>query len=324
METPEMMTPTVPTEDSPVSNAHPISRRRVLQLAGAGTASALAGCAWILPDSTATVIEDTTFQGTSVVVHLPDDTDADAIDLRSPSDELLHTASIGRQSTVSLPLYLSATNSPRSPGEYTLVAVATSDNGESQTLDEQSLSLTSAFTVREIRPVSDPQVGTSFPFDAKVQLTIKNTGTLPLMIDYIGFTRGVPKPTPPPSQTDGTSPDYRFIAGEGFPIPIGGTPTFESGFAPLWTRGGSRTDGAVGVPKDSASWQQVKTNHCNGEQYPASLVIESGQGPTHRLTVTFKYAGTAARKGSYSTDYGCTNVTVTSIDRKPTRTSTPQ
>ena len=322
-----MMTTTIPTEASPMSDGHPLTRRRLLQLTGTGTASALAGCAWLLPGSTATVIEDITVQGTSAVVHLTDDTAADAIDLRSPSGELLHTASIGRQSMVRVPLYLSATNSPRAPGEYTLVAVATSDGGESQTLDKQSLSLTSSFAVREIRPVSDPHTGTSFPFDAKVQLTIENTGTLPLMINYIGFTNGVSNPNPPPSQTGGNSPHYALIIGDGFPIPIGGTPTFESRFAPLWSNGATRADGAVGVPQDDASWQQVTTNHCTGEHHPATLVIVPGHGPTHRLTVTFKYAGPAARMGPYTTDYGCTNVTVSSIDRPntpTTHTSTPQ
>jgi hypothetical protein len=282
-----MMTTMAPTEGSPVSDAYP-TRRRVLQLTGAGTVSALAGCAWILPGSTATVIEDLTFQGTSVVVHLPDDTAADAIDLRSPSGELLHTASIGRQSTVELSLY-KYTLTPYLPGTYMLVAVDTSGS-EPQTLDKQSLDLTSSLSVADVRPIKEPDTS----FYRKIRVSTANTGTLPVSIEYIGFPTGVPAPNPPPSATPPNGSQYVSLSDTGHIVPVEGQVTFESGFYPLWSSGASRADGAVGVPNDGASWQQVTTNHCNGEQHPATLVVP-GHGPTYRLTVTFKYAGCRPR-----------------------------
>lgn len=306
-------------------DSHARSRRRVLLLAGGGAVAGLAGCFGLFSGSDPTVIEDITFQGETVVIHLTDETTADAIDLRSPSGELLETASIGRKSRVEFSLH-PATNRPRPPGEYTLVAVKTSGNGESQQITTRPLTLTSAFTVSEIRPVTNPETGGSLPFEGKVQITIENTGTLPLRLNYIGFPTGVPSPNPAPSETSVRKQGYTLISGEQNPIPIGGTPTFESEFAILWTRGGRTLNGtikqgAVGIPKEGATWPQVKRNHCNGEQHPATLVVIPGQGPMHRLTVTFKYAGKAARNGPMDTDYGCTNVTVVSTERANTTDS---
>lgn len=298
------------------------SRRRVLQLAGAGAVGTLTGCLGIFFGAEQpTVINDITFDGERVVVHLPDETTADAIEFRSPTDELLATASIGRTSTVAFSLH-PATNRPRPPGEYTLVAVETGGS-EPQRLDTRPLSLTSAVAVREIRPVSKSANGPSLPFEGKLQLTIKNTGTLPLRLTYIGFPSGVPSPHPAPSETSVRKQGYTRIAGTHNPIPIGETATFETEFAPLWTRGGramngSLKDGAVGVPQQNATWTQVTRTHCNGEQYPATLLVIPSQGPTHRLTVTFKYAGQAARMGPRDTDYGCTNVSVVSVERTTT------
>jgi hypothetical protein len=276
----------------------------------------------MLPGSTPTVIEDITFHGEKTVVHLPDDTNADAIDLRSPSGELLQTASIGRQSSITFSLYKNPIT-PYPPGTYTLVAVETSDGSEPQTLGKHSLELTSSFSVVDVRPIKAPGSGPP-PFDGKVQMTIENTGTLPVKIDYIGFPNGVPSPNPPPSETPQNGSNYVAMSETGHIVPVGGQATFESRFAPLWTRGGMSEEGAVGVPQEGASWQHVKRTHCNGERHPATLVVVPGQGPTHRLSVTFKYAGTAARMGSYGTDYGCTNVTVVSTAPKDSSTTTSQ
>jgi hypothetical protein len=298
------------------------SRRRVLQLAGAGTVGTLMGCLGLLSGAEPTVIKDITFQDETVVVHLTDESNADAIDFRSPTDELLETASIGRKSQVEFDLH-PATNRPRPPGEYTLVAVTTSGNGDSQRISTRPLTLTSAFAVSEIHPVSKPATGNPLPFEGKLQLTIENTGTLPLRLTYIGVPNGVPSPNPAPSETSVRKQGYTLIAGTQDPIPIGKTATFESEVAPLWTQGGRAMDGtieqgAVGIPKQSASWAQVKRTHCNGEQHPATLLVIPWQGPTHRLTVTFKYAGHAARQRQRDTDYGCTNVSVVSIERANT------
>lgn len=122
------------------------SRRRVLQLTGAVTTGALAGCLGFLSSSKPSVFKNVSVEGEQIVIQLTDDTNADAIDFRSPSDELLHTASIGRKSTVSFSLYKD-TNTPYSSGDYTLVAVTTSGNGASQTLEKHPITLTSSFDV---------------------------------------------------------------------------------------------------------------------------------------------------------------------------------
>lgn len=301
------------------------SRRRVLQFAGAGAVGTLAGCFGLFSGGQPTVIDDITFRDETVVVHLTDETNANAIDFRSPSDELLATAQIGRKSQVEFDL-LPLTNRPRPPGEYTLVAITTSGNGESQRITTRPLTLTSAFAVTEIRAVSKPANENPLPFDGKLQLTIKNTGTLPLRINYLGIPTGVPAPNLSPAETSVRKQGYELIAGEQDPIPINGTATFESSFAPFWTRGsrtmnGTVKQGAVGVPEQDTTWTQVKRTHCNGEQHAATLLVIPDQGPTHRLTVTFKYAGRAARKGPREIDYGCTNVSVVSTERT-TKTAT--
>lgn len=295
------------------------SRRRVLQLTGGLVTGALSGCLGFLSGSNATVIKNVTYQGEQVVVHVPDDTNATAIDFRRPSDELLDTATIGRKSKVTFSLY-EHTATPYSPGDYTLVAVETSGNGDSQTLDTQSLPLTSSFSVADVRPIKDPGSGDP-PFDGKVKITLTNTGTLPVRIAYIGFPSGVPSPNRPPSKTSQPRPNYVPTSGTGHFVPVESQSTFESRFSPLWTRGGTPKNGAIGVPNQGASWQQIKTNHCNGEHHPATLVVVPEHGAPHRLTVTFKYGGTAARQRSTDTDYGCTNVSV--VSTQPTNTSTP-
>lgn len=280
---------------------------------------ALAGCLGFLSGSDPTVIKNVTFQGEQVVVHLADDTNADAIDFRSPSDELLDTASIGRKSKVTFSLYEN-TATPYSPGDYTLVAVETSGDGESQSLDNQSLNLTSSFSVADVRPIKDPGSGDP-PFDGKVEITLDNTGTLPIRLAYIGFPSGVPSPNPPPSEMPAPRSNYVPTSGSGHFLPVKAQSTFESRFSPLWTRGGTPKNGAVGVPNQGASWQQIKNNHCNGEHHPATLVVVPEHGAPHKRTVTFKYGGTAARQDSHDTDYGCTNVSV--VNSQPATTSTP-
>lgn len=295
------------------------SRRRVLQLTGGLAMGALSGCLGFLTGSDSSAIENVTYQGEQVVVHVADDTNADAIDFRSPSDELLDTATIGRQTKVTFSLYEN-TATPYSPGDYTLVAVETSGDGDSQTLEKHSLTLTSSFSVADVRPIKDPGSGEP-PFDGKVRITLTNTGTLPIRISYIGFPSGVPSPNRSPSQTPSPRQYYVPTSGTGHFVPVESQSTFESRFSPLWTRGGTPKEGAVGVPKQSASWQQIKNNHCNGEHHPATLVVVPEQGAPHTLTVTFEYGGTAARQDSRDTDYGCTNVSV--VNSQPTNTSTP-
>jgi hypothetical protein len=121
----------------------------VLQGTSALTVGALAGCLGFLPSSQPTVIDDITFQGDKFVAHLTDGTNADAIDFRSSSGELLHTASIGRKPSVTFSLFADA-HTPYLPGKYTLVAVETSGN-EPQTISKRSLKLTSSFSVVNVR-----------------------------------------------------------------------------------------------------------------------------------------------------------------------------
>jgi hypothetical protein len=307
-----------------VTPDNPLSRRRVLQGTGALTTGALAGCLGFLPGSQPTIIDDITFRERKVVVHLNDETNADAIDFRSPSGELLATASIGRKSQVEFSLFRSISDTPRSPGEYSLVAVKTNGNGESQRISTRPLKLTSSFAVSDVRPVTNPAEGGTYPFDAKVQIMITNTGTLPIYIDYIALTNGVPNPHPPPSEADEREGNFQVVAGEIAPIPIGATATFESYSAPLWTKGATPGNGSVGVPNEGASWKEITAKYCNGQQHPATLVVIPQQGAPHRRTVTFKYGGKAVRKQTFNTEYGCTNVTVVSMGRKNTSTSTSQ
>lgn len=301
------------------------SRRRVLQLVGGLATGALSGCLGFLTGADASAIENVTFQGKQVVAHVADDTNADAIDFRSPNDELLHTASIGRKNKVSFSLYKD-TNTPYSPGDYTLVAVKTSGDGDSETLETRSISLTSSFSVADVRPIEteQPAFDTSDKplYVGPVQITIENTGTLPVGIKYIGFPNHVPSPDTPPSPSS-TKQNYQTVSGSGHFVDVDTQTTFESWGAPLrytQSAGSSPDQSAIGDPNQSASWQQIKNSHCNGAHHTATLVVVPWHGSTHKRSVTFQYAGNASRRRSLGTEFGCTNVSV--VNSQPMNTST--
>jgi hypothetical protein len=307
----------------------PRSRRRVLQLTGAVTAGALAGCSGVFGESNPTVIKNVSFKSQQFVVRLKNETNADKIDLRSPSGELLRTASVGRKRKVSFPLF-NDSDMPYPPGNYTLVAVETSGN-EPQRISEHSVELTSSFSALLVRPVYEDPPDDSFtsnppPFATKVRVTIANTGKLPVGIKYIGIPEGVPSPAKPPTAPG--SEGFRPVDGSGLPphyVPVDGAINFQSFGAPLYYFQSSGEDidpDAVGVPKQGASWEQIQANHCNGETYTATLVIVPVQGSKRKLSVTFKYGGKATQRSAGSTDYGCTNVSVVSTERE--NTTTPQ
>lgn len=296
------------------------SRRRMLQLAGGVAAGALAGCTEVLPGtnqtskptSKPTVIEDTTFEGETIVVHLKDGTDADAIDLRSPEDKLLDTAKIGRKKTVEFSLY-AETDMPLAPGKYTLVAVDKSGE-EPQQLGSRTLDLTMSLSITDVR--TKQTSGLNSPPD--VQIKIKNTGELPAKIEYIGFPKGILSPDPAPSESDSPIETYEATSGGQIVAP-GSKATFQSFDTPLRSSGKPK-QGAVGVPKEGTTWEQLKANHCNGEQYSASLVVVPKYGDKHRRTVAFKYAGDVARR-SAGPGYFCTDTSVTSAETNTTDTA---
>lgn len=300
------------------------SRRRVLQLTGGLTTGALAGCLGFLSGSDPSVIENVTFDGTQMVVHLADETNADAIDLRSPSDEKLRTASVGRKSTVAFSLYKKQTI-PYPPGKYTLVAVDTSGD-EPQTLTTHSLELTSSFEVTNVRPI-EKDLTNNFgantpPVASTVRVTLQNTGDLPVGITYIGFPKGVPSPNDPPSAfPQGIYPQT------GPKVIAGGAQTTLEPLGPLLRYvqpfGQSPDQAAVGVPNQSASWQQIKANQCTGDQQTATLLIATANGATYTTSVTFKYGGQAFRHDAGSLNYACSNVTVVDGPTN-TRTTTPR
>jgi hypothetical protein len=289
----------------------------VLQGTGALTAGALAGCLGFLPSSQPTVIDDITFQGDQFTVHLTDGTNVDAIDLRSPDGDLLDTVRVRRQSTVEFSLY-AGVDTPYPPGRYTLVAVEMSKNGDSQRISTHPLELTMGMSITDVRTVT--VLGGGPP---KVQVTVTNTVKLPIKIEYMGFPKGILSPAPSPEEAANSPlPAYESTSGTGQIAPAGTKTTFESAYSPLRSSGKPQ-QGAVGVPKEGASWDQLKRNHCNGEQYQATLVVVPKYGHAHRRTVTFKYAGEADRR-SFGPGYFCTRATVVSIDRKNTSTSTSQ
>jgi hypothetical protein len=213
-------------------------RRRSPTLAGAVTAGALAGCAGVFGESNPKVIKNISFKGQQFVVHLKNGTNADEIDLRSPSGELLRTVSVGRQSKVTFPLF-NESDAPYPPGNYTLVAVETSGD-EPQRISEHPLELTSSFSSLLVRPVErDPQsdyvISNPPPFAGPVRITIANRGNLPVGIKYIGIPEGVPSPTNPPKSPNSHS--FRPVGESGLPpyyIPVNGTANFQSVGSPLY------------------------------------------------------------------------------------------
>ncbi|MFC7193204.1 hypothetical protein ACFQL7_27740 [Halocatena marina] len=283
-----------------------------MHLTGAITVGTLSGCLGLLPGSKPKVFETVTVEDQQIVVQLADGTNADAIDLRSPSDELLDTATIGRRSTVTLPVY-EERNTPYPPGDYTLVAVETNGNGESQRLDDYSLTLTSSLSVPAVQPITKDLRngfgGDPPPVATNVQVTIENTGNLPVDISYIGFTEGVPSPNDPPSEfPQGIYPwsGPVHIAGSAQTSlkPLGAPLRYSQPYSQ------SPDPNAVGVPNQSASWKQLKAAHCNGSRHTATLVIQTANGAIHTSSVTFEYAGEAFRHDAGSLNYACSNVTV--------------
>lgn len=311
------------TEDSA------LSRRRVLQLSGTATTGLLAGCTGWLPfsgsssSSNSTAINDISFQGNQAIVTLKDGTNADKIDLRSPNDELLHTASVGQKSKVTIRLRKD-NNLPYAPGKYALEAVETDGDGEPQTISTRQIELTSSFEIADVFPVKKQMQSDYTQSPPKtmghVRISLKNTGTLPVVITYIGIPKGVPGPNEPPSSQAPSG--YHLVDGTRRPpivLPINETTTVESVATPLgyYVGAGQRpSEEAVGVPKQGASWKQIKNTQCNGQQYSATLVVVPKQGSKHQKSVTFKYGGNAVRGQSFATDYQCTNVTVTNTTTK--------
>jgi hypothetical protein len=312
-----------------VTNENSHSRRRVLQLTGAATAGALAGCSGVFGGSDPTVIKNVSFTGQQFTVQLKNGTNADKIDLRSPSGELLRTASVGRKTKVTFPLF-NESDMPYPPGNYSLVAVETSGD-EPQRISEHSAELTSSFSALLVRPVkidprSDYVNSNPPPFAGPVRVTIANTGHLPVGIKYIGIPEGVPSPTKPPSAP--RSQSFRPVGESGLPpyyVPADEGVNFQSVGAPLWYYEPSveaSDPSAVGVPKEGASWEQIQANHCNGETYTATMVIVPVQGSKRKLSVTFKYSGKATQRDALDIDYGCTNVSVVRTEGE--NTTTPQ
>lgn len=301
------------------------SRRRVVQLSGTVTAGLLAGCSGLLPFSSSetTVIENVSFQGSQAVVHLEDGTNADEIDLHSPNDELLDTVSIGRKSKIGIRLR-DDNNLPYAQGKYTLEAIEADGDGEPQTISTRQIELTSSFEITDIHPVKKQMQSDYTQSPPKtmghVRISLKNTGTLPVPITYIGITKGVPHPNEPPSSQ--TPPGYHVVNGTNrLPImlPSNETTTVESVGTPLgyYVSAVLRPpEEAVGVPKQGASWNQIKENQCNGQQHTAMLVVIPKQGDERRMSVTFKYGGNAVRGDAVATDYECTNVTVTNTTKR--------
>lgn len=299
------------------------SRRRVLQLIGAVTTGALSGCLGFLSGSDPSVIENVTFDGTRMVVHLVDDTNADAIDLRSPSDKLLHTASIGRKSSVALSL-TKKPYTPYPPGTYTLDAIKTDDTGSAATISTRSLELTSSIEVSNVRPMTTDQDSSGDnnppPTAGPVHITLSNTGNLPVGIAYLGFTQGVPSPDPLPKNSIGT---YSPISNKGRFLPGGAQRMFKSFGAPLRHArppGQQPKQRAAGAPKQGASWTHIKQSYCNGEQHTATLLVVPTQGNPLKTAVTITYSGTAVRHDPLAIDYACSNVTVDNTSTKNTPT----
>lgn len=299
------------------------TRRRVLQLTGGLALGALSGCLGFLSGSDPTVFKNVSVEGKQIAIQLTDDTNADAIDFRSPNDELLHTASVGRKSTVTMSLYKKPTI-PYPPGKYTLVAVETSGD-EPQTLTNHSLDLTSSFDVTNVRPVAVEQSSSGNknppPVDERVTITIKNTGNLPVGITSIGFTQGVPSPDFSSSMVKLGS--YKPLGKAERTLLRGEQNTYTSYQKPLrYSRHPTKDPlaNAIGVPKQGASWNQIQRNHCNGTQYTSTLLVATTRGK-RTFAVTIDYGGTTADPAPLDIQYACTNVSVVGI--KPTNSSTP-
>jgi hypothetical protein len=254
----------------------PRSRRRVLQLAGAGTIGTLTGCFGFLSGSEPTVIDKITFDRETVVVHLTDETSVDAIDLRSPSDELLNTVRVGRQSTVEFGLY-AGTDTPYPPGTYTLVAVETNENGESHQLSTRTIDLTLSMEITDVQTVTDA-FGASVP--AKIRVTVKNTGRLPIKIAYLGVPAGVPSPDSPPAKADSPIAGFLSTSNTGQLAPVGTKTTFETRGSPL-RYDGTVEPGGVKEPPREASWDQLSGTTAPGPNIkPRSSSSRNTGSPT--------------------------------------------
>lgn len=311
----------------------------MLQYGGVLAGSAFAGCSRLISDATQQAVDTVSFNEGQLIINLNPDTDADTIEFRSPDGKLLQTSQISRKQQVTVPLLIKygnvhGVNKPLPAGDYGLIATKSSEDNDHKTVSEQTVELTSSFSVADVSVLKN---NAPSDFDNNVpayadnlQVTVKNDGNLPLGIKYIGVTDGVPSPIPPPQEVlgGGMSTSVFELADNHrsgpFYIDSNSTLTFKTTTGPLsyysyWQNpegGDSPGPHTWGAPKNGASWETIQANYCTGDQHPATIVVAPINLESQQATVTLRWDGKATRRQRLDTDYACTNVSVSNISNK--------
>ncbi|SHL60057.1 hypothetical protein SAMN05444342_4218 [Haladaptatus paucihalophilus DX253] len=293
-----------------------LSRRQVLATSGTLGATALAGCN-ALGGSDPSAIKEITKQMATLTVTLRSGDAATAVNFINPDGKPVTTKRISNgQTTVQLPLVQPGDLLPLRAGKYKVVA-----EKDNETVGEQPVNLTRSYKMVGTKVVNEIS-GTDFSTTKKVQyaadiaVQLKNTGDVPIKLDYLGATKGVPSPVAPPGKggMGDTASHVRMNADQ---IPVN-----ERDYIGAGQRVPFKTDDQTLVYYDMSMsekipWKKLKAKHCNGEKRTATLLIKGVRDSSpQRYSVSIQYGGKAIERDAIRTDWACAQASVTRFSRK--------
>lgn len=289
-----------------------LTRRRLLATGAAVATGATAGClggflgggnnssnSSATPTPEISAIEGYGADGNSLVVRVADDADTEKLDgfrLISPDgSEDVDKAEL--EGTNEVKLSLVNNGNPISPGNYTVQAAYSDKNVD------DSVELRAEPKVTKVKLVAGRTSQTP-------QVTVTNTGMLPVKMQYVGFPDKVPSPNSPSNdvKSQGMVGLERVNEGNDPLLSKGEEGTFKgSNRNPFYFKSQQKSDIPKEFQYDPSNEQQIRNQFCNGETVDTELVvIIGGDRLTYPASIT--YDGKVKIEDSGDNTFICSNV----------------
>jgi hypothetical protein len=160
------------------------SRRRFIQSGLAMAAAGVAGCSSLGPAGgvgRTSPIQETSVSGASLVVDLTENHEVTKLNLVGPSGSLFRSTSVATGTTTAeIGLFDYRRGWHYTPGEHSLVAIADGEKNASKTVP-----LKPKLEISDVEPYTG---GRPTPSNrANLLVTVKNTGTGPTWVYYVGY-----------------------------------------------------------------------------------------------------------------------------------------
>jgi hypothetical protein len=278
-----------------------VSRRHVLT-ALSGATIGLSGCLGGLLGLSSPTITNTTIKPFKLVVKLREEATVNQVSLISKDGTTVSRQSVpAGQTTVSLPTVRTRNTdglaSPLAPGTYEIV-VANND----KTVAQQDIQLKASWKLTDVQAKGG----------VSVEITVKNTGELPLKPTYLALTDGVPNPAKSPQEGGYGSPNrvntlnrtkLREYLGSGK----------HATFSP--SQNGAFEFNTNPSKQNMPQWE-YKAVKCQGLTHNATLTVKMAPTGTRTYSVPITYTGKPVREIALRK---CSKITVGNASRKSNR-----